>query len=815
MQIQEDLNMAQKPSPFTNAVALWQLADESNLAPAAGGAVLTVRGAARLGVRLAGEDREESIERGGDGYAAELNGGYLEIGVASADHANAGDAGTDGLNSQLSGSLTICLRVKPAGDRLEGTLFSRWPEGEERAVDISAWHMPWGNLSRWNLGCVFSSRRQNLGDGGHVRLTEQDHRGWHDIIVRLDGSRTRDMGHFGEKPIAEIFIDGRQRRRSFTAWRNAWWHNDQMFLHNTVSTQIGAEPGGREPFRGLVDHVAIWDRALSDDEIRTLSGGTFDLEQTAEQVLPIRGSYGGTLFREGTGVEERCRRLDNELPEALADLLTKNPYFPRYHIALPGVVMNTHAICMDGVHHFFPIRMTTGKMYPEYELHYYGHLSSPDLVQWTLQPIPIRRDDIEFFPNGTIVTDQEGAANIIAGPRMHRAVSTDPDLKTWSVPERQPRIVTDRPGIQWRDTSIFRHEGVWYMVTQSPGRPENRSFLYRSADLLDWEYAGVFRKESNYECIQVFAIADKLVVLNAWGPEAGTDYQVGRFVPPDPADSPAAPYSQDPEREHFIWEAGGMLRHGSGRNIAYPEKTADGGFVALWNCFCAQHEFSSAKDDTKLGFTGAYALPQTVSFRPDGSLAFAPTSEMEKLRDKPLYERSEPFSVGDDAGEQLAIEAGVGANMEIRLVFDPAGARHSGVALCQGGNRLEVAYDREANSVYMDLSQLAIILPIYRGFGNLNNPLSQAYLDQLAANTHAGLAVTAPVDPDDRGMVELAVYFDGSIAEVYANGVTFMDWAFFDDPRSVQAVLVGRGGCARFESVRVWRMKTVWGRYRR
>ena len=64
-------------------------------------------------------------------------------------------------------------------------------------------------------------------------------------------------------------------------------------------------------------------------------------------------------------------------------------------------------------------------------------------------------------------------------------------------------------------------------------------------------------------------------------------------------------------------------------------------------------------------------------------------------------------------------------------------------------------------------------------------------------------------------MVELAVYFDGSIAEVYANGVTFMDWAFFDDPRSVQAVLVGRGGCTRFESVRVWRMKTVWGRYRR
>ena len=66
---------AAEQSPFADAVAAWRLAGPGDSAGA--DSRLTVQGKAALGVELAGPEREASLRRGGDGMAADLDGGYL------------------------------------------------------------------------------------------------------------------------------------------------------------------------------------------------------------------------------------------------------------------------------------------------------------------------------------------------------------------------------------------------------------------------------------------------------------------------------------------------------------------------------------------------------------------------------------------------------------------------------------------------------------------------------------------------------------------------------------------------------------------
>ena len=78
---------------------------------------------------------------------------------------------------------------------------------------------------------------------------------WHDVIVRWDGKTL------------QLFVDG-------------GLHDDETAVGvlrqgNTEPCLIGAESSGgrvKSGFRGLVDHAALWSRALSDVEIARLSG---------------------------------------------------------------------------------------------------------------------------------------------------------------------------------------------------------------------------------------------------------------------------------------------------------------------------------------------------------------------------------------------------------------------------------------------------------------------------------------------------------------------------------------------------------------
>jgi len=619
-----------------------------------------------------------------------------------------------------------------------------------------------------------------------VRLEPGDHSGWHDLIIRIDKNRLEQFGGKRTWPTVDIFVDGVLRRRSYSAGRVAWVQG-QIFLHDQPGTRIGAEPGGRAPFKGLIDHVALWNRALNNDEVASLSAGLVRADPIQVQQL-LTPNFGGAMLPDDLPQEERCRILDREMPGALKQLLESQPLFPRFHLALPGVVMNTHALHHNGFHHNFPITETLGKGYPWIDNHYYRHLVSEDLVQWKLMPLPIRK---QLFPNGTFVFREDRSVSIIAGPRLEMATSRDDNLATWYLEEENPRIVEDIPGgFRMRDNAIFKHKDRWYMAAQPrPGSKDHRLLLYRSPDLMNWTWAGVLLENFPGECAQVLPFEDKLIIFGAdRGYVVGT-FDMGAFQP----------------------LASGKVRHGSGRSLQYPAIDSSGKFRVLWDCFYG-HMTSAAKEDTKRGFTSSYGLPLDFSLREDNTLAFQPIQAIQELRQR--HARLPNTELAD--GEEQPIKGVFGGELEVIATFEGVSGK-AGIYLQQGEHRAEIRYNSERHTAELDLNQMPF-LPIYGRSrvwlrGSSDEPGDSDHNHMYRIDHDPSLVVSAPLPGKPGRPVTLRVFYDRSLVEVFAEGIRIMEWTFFEDPSSVAAGVVARGGPARLTQLDAWEMDTIWKAY--
>ncbi|MBM3891691.1 MAG: hypothetical protein FJ388_21465, partial [Verrucomicrobia bacterium] len=216
-------------SSFKDAAVVWHMGGADTLK-------LTPSGNATLGVELSGEDHAVSLKRGGDGRAAKLDGGWLVV----------GKEGSDPMGDTFDGSTyTMLVRVKTAGDTLHGTFFSRWAGRDHMPVDFSAWRMPWGHLSTRGIGFRTSFKRDYAAGQDAVLdfycPVKEPLTGWQDIVVRLSPQS-------GGAGVLDLFVNG--------AWffRNAEERPGglpfEFFLNETPGAIIGAEPGGRWPFRG-------------------------------------------------------------------------------------------------------------------------------------------------------------------------------------------------------------------------------------------------------------------------------------------------------------------------------------------------------------------------------------------------------------------------------------------------------------------------------------------------------------------------------------------------------------------------------------
>lgn len=423
---------------FKTAVVTWRFAD---LQDSAGKSALKPVGDARVGVELDGADLQNSLTTGNDGKIAQIEaGGYLDAGQ-----------GADGALNVTGSALTISVRLRSPSSHWDAPLFSKHG-GHDHLVY---------NLYSTTTEISFELGTRDTPDVSRVTVPLDiiGASDWHDIVCRYDGRKLK------------MYVDGVVVDEAYP--------KGPLREGNTVPCLIGAESYGdhvKAGWAGQIDHVALWNRVLTDAEIIRLSGG-------AERV---------------TALQKRYTQEAAILPDA-PDLY-REKYRPQFHFSArqwtlrklnPGQRqegwMNdpNGLIYLDGTYHLFAQRWARCWL----------HATSTDLVHWTEQQ-PAFWDDKRFgtgVQSGGAVYDKDNTSGLSPNPQtpplvafwsgfdnLSQCISYSLDKgKTWTKYEKNPIFLHPE-----RDPKVFWYEPLkrWTLI-MSGGQSYQ---IFTSSNLLDW-----------------------------------------------------------------------------------------------------------------------------------------------------------------------------------------------------------------------------------------------------------------------------------------------------------------------------------------
>ena len=208
---------------------------------------------------------------------------------------------------------------------------------------------------------------------------------------------------------------------------------------------------------------------------------------------------------------------------------------PRFHLTAPyGLINDPNGfIEHDGQYHLF---FQWNPHACEHGPQYWGHCTSQDLINWTLQPDALKPDDSYdqhgCYSGSAFVLDDPlhlfytGNVKTSDGTRLSTqclAKATDESnqqfTKLGPVIEKHPEGYT----AHFRDPKIWSHNGLWYCVIGAQTTEElGQVLLYRSEDAHNWQFLGpIAGNKVNdlngfgymFECPDLFHLDDTDVLL--------------------------------------------------------------------------------------------------------------------------------------------------------------------------------------------------------------------------------------------------------------------------------------------------------------
>ncbi|MEZ4884309.1 MAG: LamG-like jellyroll fold domain-containing protein [Chitinophagales bacterium] len=314
---------------------------------------------------------------------------------------------------------------------------------------------------------------------------------------------------------------------------------------------------------------------------------------------------------------------------------------PKYH-SMPNTAWANEPYGLtyfEDKYHLFFQKNPNG---PYLNFMHWGHLSSPDLVNWTEEKITLAPDEMPGFDNfgtwsGTTIKDENGVPVIAytgvdgAKAGIGMAFSQDNDLVNWEKYGQNP-VIAKAPTIlsntDFRDPYIWKEGNVYYMIIGS-GVPNNGGgilFLYRSENLTDWVELPFFYRDIISSRSGVFWEMPFFLPLN------DNDYILG--VTPTPQANQRAqvlywigkfenerfiPYNANPKKFELINE--NLLAPAIGMDKA--ERLTYIGIIP---------EDRSVADQVAAGWRQTFSIPRFIRLLEDGEIAHIPHPNLCRLR---------------------------------------------------------------------------------------------------------------------------------------------------------------------------------------
>ena len=477
----------------------------------------------------------------------------------------------------------------------------------------------------------------------------------------------------------------------------------------------------------------------------------------------------------------------------------RDPQRPRYHfLPAPSWINDPKPFYWDGAYHVY-FQYCPGIPYSANK--HWGHAVSRDLAHWeelpiALSPTPGGPDQDGCWTG--CVLEHEGKFHILytAIPHLTRprfdqvqSLATSEDLVHWEKYAGNPVIpASAKPegfGNTFRDPQAWREDDGWYCVIGGnvvEGQNEFKAgapFLYRSADLIHWEYlhplcVGDVRATepvwtgSAWECPQFLAFGEQhALVISAWDHHTFyTVYFTGVY-----------------KDHHFTPEVTRKLDYGDNYFYA-PQACVDAaGRTVMWGWL---QEGRSREVQRVAGWSGVMSLPRIVSMRSEGGLGFVPAPELQALRGR----RQQLADVRLPPDSWYPLDPVRGDSLEIIADIAPGEAEMVGVAVrCSpdGAEQTLIFYDRMRGLLGVDASRSSLS-------------------DAAVRDVRSG-----PFDLAEGETLRLQIFVDRSAVEVFANGWACVAARVYPERLdSLGVALFARGGAATVLSLEAWEMGAIW-----
>jgi beta-fructofuranosidase len=507
-----------------------------------------------------------------------------------------------------------------------------------------------------------------------------------------------------------------------------------------------------------------------------------------------------------TTLEEQLRALEEDPLihrfQSSRTELARDPLRPAYHYVNPeGGLNDPNGLCFwHGRWHLFYQAYP-----PEDTRQHWGHAVSDDLIHWQDLPLAIYPDPENACFSGSILIEDGRAIAMYHGTQVGNmvAVSSDPLLLNWEklgtgpvIPmhtDESPYVIYD-PCIWRKGEDYYSLSG--YMLPDGPGgKPHNAVFLFRSRNLIEWEYLHPFVEHNQYSevgddgaCPYFWPIGHKHMLLY-FSHRSGGKYLVGDY---------------ETERDKLVVTSGGDFNFGpvGPGGVHAPSAAPDGDdIIAIFN-------MNPGKPTE--GWNQIMSLPRRLSINPDSGdgegLHIEPAGDVDSLRGEATHHPDLLLL----ANQETVLEDCGGNTLEIHAVIEASSA--SSVEI----NVLRSRDDEEFTRILF-----------YRDRGNPDRYYIKGH--QTGFSRRKSLLVIdatyASVDPEVRNRpseiapflvaedepVELRIFVDRSIVEVFANNLQCAAVRVYPSRSdSLGISLRSRGSDTRVSQLDVYQMDSIY-----
>ena len=505
--------------------------------------------------------------------------------------------------------------------------------------------------------------------------------------------------------------------------------------------------------------------------------------------------------------DDHTTNLVNAARELRARYLN-DPHRPTWHFMAPeGVCFPFDpqgCVFWKGKYHLFYAIQVKGKGS-------WGHASSIDLVHWVHHPVPLTiapgDPEAHVFAGGALINLQGVPTMIYHGLHSGTCIATsnDDDLIRWTKAPQNPVIRQPMKGDPnhgryhvW-DTCGWVRNGVYYSISgDHPGRPPatdgDIAYLFRSRDLVNWEYMHPFYKsdrrwtpaDEDCTCPDFFQLGNKHVLMFISHTQ-GTQYYIGRY-----------------EDDRFYPEQHGKMNWPGGPVFANDSLVDDKGRRIMWAWACESRE---AETQRATGWSGVMTMPRVLSLGEDGTMRINPPAELARLRMNPR--RQKDVVVPD--GGAVTLDGIAGDSLELSLEVDLGEASEFGVKVrCapDGTEETVILWDVTAGVLKIDSTQSSLSADIFQPF-----PYPQAaYFPKKVRQSKDIRVQEAPFQVQPGESLKLRIFLDRSVLEVFANGRQCVTQRIYPSRAdSKQIRFFCKGGAATVRSLQAWDMASANG----